>query len=201
MGGGVWNKTILKPHQYHTWPLTYIQWVLLHSEQCFVLSAIILIASAEVDFIMFINRYKSWHEVLRDLLKNVWVLRPNNNQSHIQMGPQFTVSSEGLVERGIEPTTPGLKGEWLSHCTTAAPQYTLSIPSILNSCHHAGPRTIYICNMVNLESCYLLGLLYKKKKNLSLKQNGCKYDEPILGNQLENVTRPCKVWSCYIDVC
>ena len=36
------------------------------------------------------------------------------------MGPRFKVSSERLVKPGIEPTTPGLQGEWLNHCATEA---------------------------------------------------------------------------------
>ena len=36
------------------------------------------------------------------------------------MGPQVKVSSERLEKPGIEPTTPGLQGEYLNHYTTEA---------------------------------------------------------------------------------
>ena len=38
------------------------------------------------------------------------------------MGPQFTVSSEGLEKPEIEPTTPCLQGKWLNHYTREASQ-------------------------------------------------------------------------------
>ena len=43
----------------------------------------------------------------------------------METGPQFKVSSDGLVKLGIEPATPGLQGKWLIHYTTAAPNQML----------------------------------------------------------------------------
>ena len=37
------------------------------------------------------------------------------------MGAQFNVSSDRLVEPGMEPVTPGLQGKWFIHYTTEAP--------------------------------------------------------------------------------
>ena len=38
------------------------------------------------------------------------------------MGPLLNVSSDRLLKQG-KPATPGLRGKWLIHYTTAAPIY------------------------------------------------------------------------------
>ena len=50
----------------------------------------------------------------------VRVLHPINSYGHTEMGPRFKVPSERLEKPGIEPTTPGLQGEWLYNYTTEA---------------------------------------------------------------------------------
>ena len=41
----------------------------------------------------------------------------------METGPLLNISSDRLVQPGIEPATPGLQGKWSVHYTTAAPIY------------------------------------------------------------------------------
>ena len=45
----------------------------------------------------------------------VMVLRPTNSLFHMEMGPQFKVSSERLEKLWLKLTTPVLQGELLNH--------------------------------------------------------------------------------------
>lgn len=55
------------------------------------------------------------------LLDCVSLLHPSNNMTNMETVHPLKVSSEGLLERGVEPATRGLNGEQLINLTKVAP--------------------------------------------------------------------------------
>ena len=52
------------------------------------------------------------------------VKRPTNSYGNMETWPQV----QSLIPQtgGVEPMTPGLPGEWFTHCTTVAPRISSS---------------------------------------------------------------------------
>lgn len=79
----------------------------------------------------------------------------------METGSWFKLSSEGLVELGIEPVIPSLQGEWPSLFTTATPDLLFIFQELELLPVKELQNNIYIKHPVSMEQ-YLMEGSYNK---------------------------------------